>query len=56
MNGNSLRYYNPNGWSGNVEVTCYTIDSSEEDSFGGCSQHNKSGKGWDKPVDRDLKY
>jgi hypothetical protein len=56
MNGNSLRYYNPNGWSGNVTVTCYTIDSSEQDSFGGCSQHNKSGKGWDKPVDRDLKY
>ena len=56
MNGNSLRYYDPAGWSGNVTVSCYTIDGSEEDSFGACSQHDKTAKTWDKPVDRDLKY
>ena len=56
MNGNSLRYYDPNGWSGNVTVSCYTIDSGEADSFGACSQHDRNAKTWDKPVDRDLKY
>ncbi len=56
MNGNNLRYFDPAGWSGDVTVSCYTIDRNEEDSFGACSQHDRTGKGWNKPVDRDLKY
>ena len=59
MNGNSRRYYDPAGWSGNAAVACYTIDSGEEDAFGSCSQHNSKGQDFGsggKPVQRDLKY
>ena len=55
MNGNSLRYYDPNSWT-NTTISCYTIDSNEEDSFGACSQHSKSPKTFTKLVQRDLKY
>jgi hypothetical protein len=55
MNGNSLRYYDPAGWTG-TDVTCYTIDGGEEDSFGACSAHSGGRGPWTKPVQRDLKY
>jgi hypothetical protein len=59
MNGNSLRYYDPGGWSNGSTVTCYTIGSDEVDSFGACSHHTGGGAdfGQDgKPIQRDLKY
>jgi hypothetical protein len=62
MNGNSLRYYDPQGWAGAAAVACYTIDSGdpdERDAFGTCTHHNSSGQDFGKagkPVQRDLKY
>ena len=55
MNGASLRYYDPNGWTGS-SVTCYTLGS--DDSWGGCTQHDQggSGKPWTRPVTRPIKY
>jgi cytochrome c553 len=52
MNGASLRYYDPKGWTG-TNITCYTLGSA--DSWGGCTQHNK-GTNWTKPLQRPLTY
>jgi hypothetical protein len=52
MNGASLRYYDPKGWTG-TSITCYTLGTA--DSWGGCTQHNK-GTNWTKPLQRPLTY
>jgi hypothetical protein len=54
MNGASLRYFNPEGWTGTA-VTCFTLGTA--DTFGGCTQHGgKSGAGLTKPIQRPLSY
>ena len=52
MNGASLRYYDPAGWTG-TGITCYTLKNA--DSWGGCTQHSK-GTSWTKPLQRPLIY
>jgi len=54
MNGASLRYFDPEGWSGNT-FTCYTLGTT--DSWGGCTQHDKSsGPGFERPLQRPIAY
>ena len=55
MNGASLRYYDPAGWTGTA-VTCYTLTGA--DDWGGCTQHDKaSGQDFSgKPLQRPLAY
>ncbi len=54
MNGASLRYYDPEGWSSGI-MTCYTLSSA--DSWGGCTQHDKSsGADFERPLQRPLNY
>lgn len=52
MNGASLRFYDPQGWTGTA-ITCYTLGSA--DSWGGCTQHNR-GQDFTKPLQRPLSY
>ncbi len=54
MNGNSMRFYDPGGWSG-TSITCYTL-SANIDGFGGCTKHGNSGAGHTKPFSRNLSY
>jgi hypothetical protein len=56
MNGASLRYYDPQGWTGTT-VTCYTLTGA--DDWGGCTQHDKAGGQnftGGKPLQRPLAY
>jgi len=54
MNGASLRYYDPEGWSTST-FTCYTLGTA--DSWGGCTQHDKSsGPDFDRPLQRPIAY
>jgi hypothetical protein len=66
MNGASLRYYDPNGWS-TATFTCYTLADGEVagDAWGACAQHDPgSGKTYGRaatendagPVQRDIQY
>jgi hypothetical protein len=55
MNGASLRFYDPNGWTG-TSITCYTLSkNTTPDSWGACTQHG-GGQGWTKPLQRPLSY
>jgi hypothetical protein len=55
MNGASLRFYDPGGWSGTA-VTCYTLSrNTTPDSFGSCTKHNR-GQGFSKPLQRPISY
>jgi hypothetical protein len=56
-NGNSLRFYDPNGWTAS-SATCFTLDRNEDDDFGGCIKHG-GGQGFTKPAalnSRPLSY
>ena len=52
MNGNSMRYYDPTGWTGSA-YTCYTLSGG--DTWGGCTKHAK-GQGASRLSTRNLKY
>jgi predicted CxxxxCH...CXXCH cytochrome family protein len=54
-NGASLRYVDPQGWTGST-FTCYTLGSA--DSWGSCTQHpaGGSGKPMTKTFTRAIKY
>jgi hypothetical protein len=55
MNGASLRFYDPGGWTG-TSVTCYTLNSdTTPDAWGSCTKHGK-GTGFTKPLQRPLSY
>jgi hypothetical protein len=55
MNGASLRFYDPQGWTGTA-VTCYTLSrNTTPDSFGSCTKHNR-GQGFTKPLQRPISY
>jgi predicted CxxxxCH...CXXCH cytochrome family protein len=52
MNGGSLRYYDPSGWTGTT-AQCYTLDTKVDTlSWGACGQHSAGGTG--KTPTRDF--
>ncbi len=40
MNGDSMRYYDPNDWQSTVNRGCYTLSSGNTDTWGGCTVHS----------------
>jgi hypothetical protein len=60
-NGGSLRYFDPGlwnvgGYSRNEAMTCYTLETGQKDSFGGCIQHGASPVAADRGIARPLQY
>jgi hypothetical protein len=54
MNGASLRFYDPQGWTGTA-VTCYTLSSA--DDWGGCTKHGSAQNfQGGKPLQRPIAY
>ncbi len=55
MNGNSMRFFDPQGWTG-ASVSCYTLANGDE--FGGCTKHSGAAGGLSKPAARvrNLSY
>jgi hypothetical protein len=55
MNGAGMRFYDPQGWTG-TSYSCYTVSSTSQDGFGGCTKHSGAAGGNTKAFSRPLSY